>query len=103
MDAQAIDAMRKGFYWMGKEYNKSLQDRLKDSIEKVFTGEIAFDEIAVRLKDEFGSIINADERYFQGVSDHISLQAGNVATVTQGQKHGVKYYKVLAVDGYTHY
>lgn len=97
VDAQAIDAMRKGFYWMGKEYNKSLQDRLKDSIEKVFTGEIAFDEIAPRLKDEFGSIINADERYFQGVSDHISLQAGNVATITQGAKHGVKYYKVLAV------
>lgn len=97
IDADAVEAMRKSFYWMGKEYNENLQNRLKDKIEGVFKGEIELDEIGAELKREFGSIISADESYFKGVSDHIALQARNVATVTQGAKYGVKYYKILAI------
>ena len=97
IDADAVDAMRKSFYWMGKEYNENLQNRLKDKIESVFKGEIELDSIGAELKREFGSILSADESYFKGVSDHIALQARNVATVTQGAKYGVKYYKILAI------
>lgn len=97
IDANAVDAMRKSFYWMGKEYNQNLQSRLKDKIEGVFKGEIELDSIGAELKREFGSILSADESYFKGVSDHIALQARNVATVTQGAKYGVKYYKILAI------
>lgn len=97
IDADAVEAMRKSFYWMGKEYNENLQSKLKDKIEGVFKGEIELDEIGAELKKEFGSIISADESYFKGVSDHIALQARNVATVTQGAKYGVKYYKILAI------
>lgn len=97
IDADAVEAMRKSFYWMGKEYNENLQSRLKDKIEGVFKGEIELDEIGAELKREFGSILSADESYFKGVSDHIALQARNVATVTQGAKYGVKYYKILAI------
>ncbi|MDY6119999.1 MAG: hypothetical protein SPI03_01465, partial [Campylobacter sputorum] len=97
IDKDALGSMRKGFYWMGKEYNENLQTKLKNLIEKNFNGEISQDEIPKVLKDEFGAIINADENYFRGVSDHISLQAQNVATITQGSKYGVKYYKVLAI------
>ncbi len=97
IDADAVEAMRKSFYWMGKEYNENLQSKLKDKIEGLFKGEIELDEIGAELKREFGSIISADESYFKGVSDHIALQARNVATVTQGAKYGVKYYKILAI------
>ncbi len=97
VDAEAIEAMRKGFYWMGKEYNERLQNRLKDIIERVFKAEIANEEVGSALKEEFDSIINADESYFKGVADHIALQAQNVATITQGQKYGVEYYKILAI------
>lgn len=97
VDAEAIEAMRKGFYWMGKEYNERLQNRLKDIIERVFKAEIANEEVGSALKEEFGSIVNADESYFKGVADHIALQAQNVATITQGQKYGVEYYKILAI------
>nr|WP_315047625.1 hypothetical protein [uncultured Campylobacter sp.] len=97
VDAEAIEAMRKGFYWMGKEYNERLQNRLKDIIERIFKAEIANEEVGSALKEEFGSIINADESYFKGVADHIALQAQNVATITQGQKYGVEYYKILAI------
>ena len=97
IDADAVDAMRKSFYWMGKEYNENLQSRLKDKIEGVFKGEIELDSIGAELKREFGSVLSADESYFKGVSDHIALQARNVATVTQGAKYGVKYYKILAI------
>lgn len=97
IDADAVEAMRKSFYWMGKEYNENLQSKLKDKIEGVFKGEIELDEIGAELKKEFGSIISADESYFKGVSDRIALQARNVATVTQGAKYGVKYYKILAI------
>ncbi len=103
IDADAVEAMRKSFYWMGKEYNENLQNRLKDKIEGVFKGEIELDEIGAELKREFGSIISADESYFKGVSDHIALQARNVATVTQGAKYGVKYYKILAIMDATPY
>ena len=97
VDAEAIEAMRKGFYWMGKEYNERLQNRLKDIIERVFKAEIANEEVGSALKEEFSSIINADESYFKGVADHIALQAQNVAAVTQGSKYGVQFYKVLAI------
>lgn len=97
IDADAVEAMRKSFYWMGKEYNENLQSRLKDKIEGVFKGEIELDEIGAELKREFSYILSADESYFRGVSDHIALQARNVATVTQGAKYGVKYYKILAI------
>ena len=97
IDADAVEAMRKSFYWMGKEYNENLQNRLKDKIEGVFKGEIELDSIGAELKREFSSILSADESYFKGVSDHIALQARNVATVTQGAKYGVKYYKILAI------
>ncbi|MBE3609496.1 hypothetical protein [Campylobacter californiensis] len=97
VDADAVEAMRKGFYWMGKEYNENLQNRLKDKIEQVFKGEIELDNIGAELKKEFGAIISANEGYFKGVSDHITLQAQNVAVVTQGAKYDVEYYKILAI------
>ncbi|CUU82181.1 hypothetical protein [Campylobacter hyointestinalis] len=97
VDADAVDAMRKSFYWMGKEYNENLQNRLKDKIEQVFKGEIELDNIGAELKKEFDAIISADENYFKGVSDHIALQASNVAIVTQGAKYDVGYYKILAI------
>lgn len=97
VDKNAINAMRKSFYWLGKEYNENLQTRLKNLIEKHFNGEIALDEIPRKLKDEFDGIINADENYFKGVGDHISLQSENIARIIQGEKYAVKYYKVLAI------
>ena len=97
VDKEALSSMRKGFYWMGVEYNEALQTKLKDLIEKTFKGEIANDEIGAVLRDEFGAIIGANESYFKGVAEHISLQSQNISRVMQGKKYGVKYYKVVAV------
>lgn len=97
VDKEAISSMRKGFYWMGVEYNEALQTKLKDLIEKTFKGEIANEEIGAVLRDEFGTIIGANESYFKGVAEHISLQSQNISRVMQGKKYGVKYYKVVAV------
>lgn len=97
VDKEALLSMRKGFYWMGVEYNEALQKRLKDLIEKTFKGEIANEDIGAVLRDEFGSLIGANESYFKGVAEHISLQSQNISRVMQGKKYGVKYYKVVAV------
>lgn len=97
IDKEALSSMRKGFYWMGQEYNAAMQSKLKDLIEKTFRGEIANDEIGAVLRDEFGTIIGANESYFKGVAEHISLQSQNISRVMQGKKYGVKYYKVVAV------
>ena len=97
IDKEAISSMRKGFYWMGVEYNEALQKRLKDLIEKTFKGEIANEDIGAGLRDEFGSLIGANESYFKGVAEHISLQSQNISRVMQGKKYGVQCYKVVAV------
>lgn len=97
VDKEALSSMRKGFYWMGVEYNEAMQSKLKDLIEKTFRGEIANDEIGAVLRDEFGTLIGANESYFKGVAEHISLQSQNISRVMQGKKYGVKYYKVVAV------
>lgn len=97
IDKEAISSMRKGFYWMGVEYNEALQKRLKDLIEKTFKGEIANEDIGAVLRDEFGSLIGANESYFKGVAEHISLQSQNISRVMQGKKYGVQCYKVVAV------
>ncbi len=97
VDTDAIASMRKGFYWMGKEYNQRLQNELKDIIEDVFRGESSHLEMGGILREKFGEIISADERYFKGVADHILLQSQNVARITQGSKYGVEHYKVLAI------
>lgn len=89
--------MRKSFYWMGREFNENLRKKLTALIEKTFSGEIANDEIPKILKDEFGGLIKANESYFKGVAEHISLQSQNISRVMQGRKYGVKYYKVSAV------
>lgn len=97
IDKEAIDAMRKSFYWMGREFNENLRKKLTGLIEKTFSGEIANDEIPKILKDEFGGLVKANESYFKGVAEHISLQSQNISRVMQGRKYGVKYYKVVAV------
>lgn len=97
VDKEALSSMRKGFYWMGQEYNAAMQSKLKDLIEKTFRGEIANEEIGAVLRDEFGTLIGANESYFKGVAEHISLQSQNISRVMQGRKYGVKYYKVSAV------
>lgn len=97
IDKEAIDAMRKSFYWMGREFNENLRKKLTDLIEKTFSGEITNEEIPKILKDEFGGLIKANESYFKGVAEHISLQSQNISRVMQGRKYGVKYYKVSAV------
>lgn len=97
IDKEAIDAMRKSFYWMGREFNENLRKKLTALIEKTFSGEIANDEIPKILKDEFGGLVKANESYFKGVAEHISLQSQNISRVMQGRKYGVKYYKVSAV------
>lgn len=97
IDKEAIDAMRKSFYWMGREFNENLRKKLTALIEKTFSGEIANDKIPKILKDEFGGLVKANESYFKGVAEHISLQSQNISRVMQGRKYGVKYYKVVAV------
>ncbi|MBE3021750.1 hypothetical protein [Campylobacter sp. 7477a] len=53
LDIRAIEAMRNNFYWVNQEYNAKFQDRLKDTIERVFSGEIPRAQMAQALKDEF--------------------------------------------------
>ncbi|MGP1450311.1 MAG: hypothetical protein ACTTJS_04210 [Wolinella sp.] len=97
IDIEAISSMRKGFYWLGRDYNDNLQEQLKDIIEASFKGEIPINELASYLKGEFSDIIKANEHYFQGVAEHITLQAQNMAMVSEGEKAGVEHYQIMAL------
>ncbi|MSN96774.1 hypothetical protein F1B92_06300 [Campylobacter sp. FMV-PI01] len=88
--------MRRGFYWAGVEYSQKFQERLKSVIRSVFNGELARDEMAAALKKAFEGEIKHGVSYFAGLGDHIISQAQNVSTITQAQKYGVKFYKVVA-------
>ncbi|MBE3607078.1 hypothetical protein CCAL13119_09090 [Campylobacter sp. RM13119] len=97
LDIRAIEAMRNNFYWVNQEYNAKFQDRLKDTIERVFSGEIPRAQMAQALKDEFKDELKQSTSYFEGVGEHIISQNQNISTVNQARKYGVEYYKVEAV------
>lgn len=102
IDINAINAMRKNFYWVQTEYNDKLQTKLKDIIEDAFSGKISRVDLAEKLRDEFGELYDMDVRYFEGVADHIISQSQNIARVNQARKYDAPFYKVMAVmDGRT--
>lgn len=97
VDIDAIEAMRKSFYWVQTEYNQNFQNRLKDIIEDSYRGRLPRVELATKIREEFHDLFNHDVRYFEGVADHIISQSQNVARVNQARKYGVSSYKVVAV------
>ena len=101
-DVQAISQMRKNFYWVKNEFNENLQNRLKDTMERVFSGEIARAKIAAALRAEFGKEIKQGVSYFSGLSDHIIAQSQNIARVNQATKAGAPFFRVEAIiDAHT--
>lgn len=96
VDIDAIEAMRKSFYWVKSEYNQNFQNRLKDIIEDTFRGKLPRVELATKLREEFSDLFDMDIRYFEGVADHIISQSQNIARVLQGIKYGVRYFQVMA-------
>jgi hypothetical protein len=97
VDSDAVAAMRKNFYWIKQEYNKKIQEELKNIIEESFNGDLERTKLPKVLKEQFGYVIDRDERYFKGVADHIILQNQNVVRALQGEKYGVEHYKIVAV------
>ena len=95
-DLAAIESMRKNFYWVGTEYSDKTQTKVKDTIEKAFKGEITRAEISSTLKEQFETILKGDERYFEGVADHIINQSQNISKVNQALKYDVKHFQVKA-------
>lgn len=96
VDVKAIEAMRKGFYWAGVEYNEKTQIKLKDIIEGAFRGEYSRADLSAKLKDEFTGVLNASTYYFEGVADHIINQSQNISKVNQALKYDVKHFKIVA-------
>jgi len=96
IDLKAIESMRNNFYWVGTEYSSKTQEKLKKTIESAFKGDITREQISSRLKEEFQGVINADVKYFEGVSDHIINQSQNISRVNQALKHDVKHFQVKA-------
>ncbi|MBR8466349.1 hypothetical protein KDE13_08385 [Campylobacter sp. faydin G-140] len=97
LDIKAIEAMRNNFYWVGQEYSAKFQDRLKNTIERVFSGDIPRVQMAEALKEEFSKELKQGISYFEGIADHIISQNQNISTVNQAIKYGVEYYKVEAI------
>lgn len=96
IDQDALDLMRRTFYWLRQDTSEHIQTELKDLIEKAFTGEIPRLDLPEHMTDTFGTIINQEVRYFKDVSDHIISQNQNLARIFQGQNYGVEYFRVLA-------
>lgn len=97
IDIESIKAMKKMFYWSGTEYNKDVEDKLKDIIDRVFRGEIPRKEVAKVLEEELDGVLKGSKSYFEGVADHIINQSQNVSAVVEGVKYGMEYFKVIAV------
>jgi len=95
-DLAAIESMRKNFYWVGTEYSQNTQDKVKGVIEDAFKGKTTREEISSILKEQFDTILKADERYFEGVADHIINQSQNISRVNQALKYNVKHFQVKA-------
>jgi len=96
VDLKAIQAMKKSFYWVGPEYNKHIEAKIKDVIEQFFEGKVRRDELKDAIKDILKGYIKGSDKYFEGVADHIINQAQNIARVTEAKKYEVEYFKVRA-------
>ena len=97
VDLESIKAMKKMFYWSGTQYNKDVEDKLKDIIDRVFRGKIPRAEVAKVLEKELDGVLKGSKSYFEGVADHIINQAQNVSAVVEATKEGMEYFKVIAV------
>lgn len=97
VDADAIEAMHRNFFWLKEDGTERMQQMVRGSIEEAFEGKIPVRELGAKLREKFGGITDDTERYFQGVSDHIIRQSQNIARVRQYEKNRVAQVKVVAV------
>lgn len=81
---------------MGDEYRAKTQDKIKDIIQSAFNGETNRADIASKLKEEFGLLLEKDISYFELVADNAISQGQNIATINQSLQYDVKYFKVVA-------
>jgi len=102
VDLKAIESMRKSFLWVGKDYSAITQNKIKDTIESAYKGDITRASITSKLKEEFARVIDKDENYFKLVSDNTISQSQNISRVNQALKYDVKHFQVRArIDGKT--
>lgn len=96
IDIKAIEQLRNGFYWVGKDYSAATQDKLKNTIESAFKDELTRADLTKKLKEDFQSVIDQDRNYFKLVSDNAISQSQNIARVNQALKYDVKHFQVKA-------
>lgn len=96
IDIKAIEQLRNGFYWVGKDYSAATQDKLKNTIESAFKGELTRADLTKKLKEDFQSVIDQDRNYFKLVSDNAISQSQNIARVNQALKYDVEHFQVKA-------
>jgi len=96
IDIKAIEQLRNGFYWVGKDYSVATQDKLKNTIESAFKGELSRQDLTKKLKEDFQSVIDQDKNYFKLVSDNAISQSQNIARVNQALKYDVEHFQVKA-------
>lgn len=96
IDIEAIRTARDSFIWLEKDYSAKTQNKIKDSLEELFKGEIKRAELSSKLKESFEGIVKKDEEYFELVADNIISQTNNINRVNQALKYDVEYFKIVA-------
>lgn len=97
VDFKAIKLIDDSFYWLGIEWNESVQDRLKSTIKEFMSGDISRKDIAASLAEKLGGAVGAKASvsYFEGVADNIINQNRNLNMVLNADEE-VKFFKVMA-------
>lgn len=96
LDAIAMTG-RHNLFWVKQHYDEITGEKLNSLLKDMFETGYTREELAKKIKETFQPIIKEEQRYFEGLADHIASKTKEMGRISGYERRGIKYVKVKAI------
>jgi hypothetical protein len=96
-DLDALDILKTGnLYWIGNSWSVHTQNLLAAALEEYFTKGMTRDELTARFAEDFASLTERGQRYWEILADHTATKTREMGRVSGYDRVGAQYIQVRA-------
>ncbi|MFS4437866.1 hypothetical protein ACMA5I_06610 [Paracoccaceae bacterium GXU_MW_L88] len=96
-DLDALDILKQGnLYWVGNSWNTHTQDLFAAALDDYFTKGMTREDLTRRFAEDFASLSDRGQRYWELLADHTATKTREMGRVTGYERAGIEQVQVRA-------
>jgi|GEM_PF-1765581 len=96
-DLDALDILKTGnLYWIGNSWNVHTQNLMAKALEDYFTEGMTRDQLTARFAQDFGTLAERGQRYWEILADHTATKTREMGRVSGYERASIAHVQVRA-------